>query len=916
MDIRCPHCSALYEIDEKLIPPDLNKFKCSSCGTVFSLKDEEKAPNPQPATTSSANSAPLATSAERPIIMRSKHGVISQIPNMATLQRLIIEQKVDPDDEISFDEKNWQKVGSIPDLEPFFEVVERATQVTKLPANFLQSLSLSGSQSLPAAAPTATTPSNPPEKNISIAQPAADRLENLSPRSTLEFGFDAQQAIAILKDSIPQKRPEAEKKKTLDLGPEPTPEPANTPLSPPSSQANLAQTELPAASPPPSSTPPYLEEPQSAHTLEQRTSSPPTGLDRLPSRNSPHLENSASPGHPTQIDHLSAEEPAYSPLPPEKPMEPAPPPTADNYPHRIEPDISPPPGERQFDSAPYIPSPPATSAPPPERDFEIKLHRERDFSNYRSDEQLPSFSEPELPPSPSYSSPSFSGDNFRPEDSLEAGFFDGEPGEWEFKKGGKKKIILFTAIGVVAIVLGILIFSPSTLNSILSSLGFGEASPEALKLVEKAQNLILRGSHRSLKKAELLLNEAKNLEKKSFPSLEASRALLLLARLDRSEFASLLLEEKIKFWNPKLLKLQGELKKLEEKAAKEKKKSKEVLEKIEKIKKTVSYFKEIVNKWSSEKEIWSKKIQEYQLKSQKQIQNLNRSRNGQISARLARLYSEGINLYRSGGSDDKRFSELYKVIQNIPKDEFWERAVEQIVAAVKLRAGNRAEALETLRKIVKENKKMFFPAALLAYGEWKDGNEQQARETVKLVKEIEGTDPIFRELDLLLLPPKDLPELFKMYGKEFPLAEEKAPEKDKKTAQTAENKKVKAGKKKSGIGSLRYARRLCDRRRTAPKGIKILKRILQSSPSKRGYQILGWCYITEGDYYASAKAFRTALQLGGRNAEVYHGLGYSLFKQNQKKKACPYLQKALARYSFGSDSFFEVQSLIKMIKCR
>ncbi len=144
MDVRCPQCDATYELDESQMPKDSARVKCSSCGHVFrifkqgesldatiaveeqqpsfaSLHEQEAAQesSPPPTSPSAAHDAP--------IMVRSENGVLLQIPDQATLQRMIVQRKLSPIDELSYNNEAWHRLGTLEDLQPFFQLLMQAT---------------------------------------------------------------------------------------------------------------------------------------------------------------------------------------------------------------------------------------------------------------------------------------------------------------------------------------------------------------------------------------------------------------------------------------------------------------------------------------------------------------------------------------------------------------------------------------------------------------------------------------------------------------------------------------------------------------------------------------------------------------------------------------------------------------------
>lgn len=154
MDVSCPQCSATYELDVSQIPGDSARVKCSSCGHVFRFYKPSALQEPpvftsdrgaesslssdgslrqhgQHGSSSSHHvtlSHPTSASQEwrlqaHAFTVRSENGVISHIPDQATLQRMIVERKVGPIDELSHDGEHWFRLGSLEEYQPFFHLL-------------------------------------------------------------------------------------------------------------------------------------------------------------------------------------------------------------------------------------------------------------------------------------------------------------------------------------------------------------------------------------------------------------------------------------------------------------------------------------------------------------------------------------------------------------------------------------------------------------------------------------------------------------------------------------------------------------------------------------------------------------------------------------------------------------------------
>ncbi|HSN90302.1 MAG TPA: zinc-ribbon domain-containing protein, partial [Anaeromyxobacteraceae bacterium] len=157
MDVRCERCRAQYVFDDDQVTPAGLTVQCTNCGHVFKVrkkelvvtvpvKPDEIQGTPLPASAAAprekAPAAAPAPAGSRPILtpvpggaaapeprewrVRQANGNVFAFRELTTLQKWIIEQKVSRDDEISQGGDNWKRLGNIPDLASFFQVVEAA----------------------------------------------------------------------------------------------------------------------------------------------------------------------------------------------------------------------------------------------------------------------------------------------------------------------------------------------------------------------------------------------------------------------------------------------------------------------------------------------------------------------------------------------------------------------------------------------------------------------------------------------------------------------------------------------------------------------------------------------------------------------------------------------------------------------
>lgn len=141
MDVGCPKCQTEYELDDARVTEDGVTVKCTSCGHVFRVKKKQlvvtlpakgDAPT-QPLTNPSQPDLPPAPPS-REWKIRQVNGNVFPCRDLTMLQKWIIEGKVVRDDEISLTGETWKRLGNIPELASFFQIVEDAAKVRTLEA--------------------------------------------------------------------------------------------------------------------------------------------------------------------------------------------------------------------------------------------------------------------------------------------------------------------------------------------------------------------------------------------------------------------------------------------------------------------------------------------------------------------------------------------------------------------------------------------------------------------------------------------------------------------------------------------------------------------------------------------------------------------------------------------------------------
>ncbi len=106
MDVTCERCGTEYEFDETLLSGRGTSVKCTNCGHVFKVYPKAQ------------EAADRTTSTWR---LKLNDGSIDTINSLRELQRRIGSGELTPDNEISRSEEEWKALGSIPELETFFQ---------------------------------------------------------------------------------------------------------------------------------------------------------------------------------------------------------------------------------------------------------------------------------------------------------------------------------------------------------------------------------------------------------------------------------------------------------------------------------------------------------------------------------------------------------------------------------------------------------------------------------------------------------------------------------------------------------------------------------------------------------------------------------------------------------------------------
>jgi predicted Zn finger-like uncharacterized protein len=128
--VTCPHCEAAYDVELPASALQSGrkrlKFRCGVCGQRFLIERPDAASEPEPAESSVRAQTPKPPAA--PSMRLRQDGSVYELADMATLQRWIVERRVNPHDEVSVDGADFESIRSRPDLKVFFQLVSQIEQ--------------------------------------------------------------------------------------------------------------------------------------------------------------------------------------------------------------------------------------------------------------------------------------------------------------------------------------------------------------------------------------------------------------------------------------------------------------------------------------------------------------------------------------------------------------------------------------------------------------------------------------------------------------------------------------------------------------------------------------------------------------------------------------------------------------------
>lgn len=178
IDVRCPQCATIFELDERQMRGGAATLQCSVCEHLFRIESSQRIPEQE--------------NHRRWMVRTRQRGDILYFTGFDTLHRWIIERRVSLQDEISRTGSRWTKLEQVGEFAPIFQVVESISMLT-------------GGQSPPAEAP----PSRAPQLNTPTPAPKQHTVQQFAqPRQPLPKPQQAMQAPQAPRPQPPQPQPQ------------------------------------------------------------------------------------------------------------------------------------------------------------------------------------------------------------------------------------------------------------------------------------------------------------------------------------------------------------------------------------------------------------------------------------------------------------------------------------------------------------------------------------------------------------------------------------------------------------------------------------------------------------------------------------------------------------------------------------
>lgn len=170
MDVRCPQCQTLYEIDDDRVKSNDATLKCRECQHLFRL---------------GVGRVPSREDAQRWMVRESRGGDILYFDEFDTLHGWIMEREVDRTWEISRTGDSWKKLGEVGEFESIFQAIASGSHVHS------EEDGTGGGESDSGAGPRAARPEDAQSGSRARASTQSQFEREESPRQTPGAGSGA-----------------------------------------------------------------------------------------------------------------------------------------------------------------------------------------------------------------------------------------------------------------------------------------------------------------------------------------------------------------------------------------------------------------------------------------------------------------------------------------------------------------------------------------------------------------------------------------------------------------------------------------------------------------------------------------------------------------------------------------------------
>ncbi|TNE50648.1 MAG: hypothetical protein EP343_07230 [Deltaproteobacteria bacterium] len=926
MDVRCTQCNSTYELDESQMPKDSARVKCSSCGHVFrifkqgesldaTIAVEEQQPSftslPEQEAVQESSPPPASPSAtlDAPIMVRSENGVLLQIPDQATLQRMIVQRKLSPIDELSYDNEAWHRLGTLEDLQPFFQLLMQAT---------------------------------PSQASVSGPVMIAGQLD---PTSTLEFGLPSSYDPSLFPPSGHASNPpqgirhNTARYQEAAMG-----------------SAEYSRPQLPVGH--------AVSSP--SHDMVNReelpfTTAPPAPIftssqEGMFAPGTPGSSSTAAYGTSFSSSDRNAvvsppQEVAYRTLEPlqHEPIQGSPQPSNGNDQRKIPTLIT-----RSADDWALGPM----SLPSHESMSGLPRLPEDNVERPASRSSVDSISVQRSPSLSSQDKLSVSQDDLFADSSYTPS--TSRSGRWLVL------IILLLGLGLGSYSL----FNPNVFGTIAYMVRLQEAPPQAMEKVSQVRTQMQQVSPASFTNARKSLLKLESDLGHPFTELLATQASLSYLQMDVIRLRYRLMEKKQEYWEKQRQQLASAKTTPtddddkdnddDDKAGAKKKPS------------SLKQLKQILEQWTQQKQNLDKKYKKL-WKSADGLVRKSRKLNPQHPyTQLAILHRQSFSSNRAASKDaatkkskDSTFEKRVKQALQKITDGCHQGWIYLNSASVLIRQGNYKKGLKHVQLATERcnHDRWLYPRFLKVLAHTELQQNKLALKELESIRKEHPEHPLLQEFSNVLQP-GNLKLLLELHQEKKPetrkpaprRGEPKAPETRKPETRKPETRQPEARKPEnriinSGMGP--QARNQPPQRRkgraTPPRPRKVAKKSSRKSrkirsanlracgsyQASRGskrkalryalqriktrksgflYSSIGWCYFDLGNSRKAVTWFRKATRVRGFRNDTYYGMGLAFNKMGQRKSACDSLRQQLRRYPRYKDNI-EIRALYKDIKC-